>query len=259
MAPVRIAGIGCGLGGAALGLLLEQAGYQPTIYRQAPQFLRIGAGIHLTPNLTRILSSVGLLPAQTACDLNLKSARKRKPTWSSGLTACLRWCARRLRPLPSPSLPGRWPTAPPLAPDDLTKWWLGERFMIGYDLTRARDQYYFVAGLDAPSWPPGAPGLWPPYERPPETVWSDGPLVLLGDACHPRRPHMAQGAAMAIEDAAVLVRCLQQYAPRGPQQVGAAYAHYQRTRAARTAQGLRIRRPERAAGLKLWAFAACWT
>ncbi len=33
-------------------------------------------------------------------------------------------------------------------------------------------------------------------------------MVLLGDACHPMKPHMAQGAAMAIEDAAMLTRCL---------------------------------------------------
>ena len=36
------------------------------------------------------------------------------------------------------------------------------------------------------------------------------PPVLLGDACHPMKPHMAQGAAMAIEDAAMLTRCLQE-------------------------------------------------
>ncbi|MDB5484986.1 MAG: 6-hydroxynicotinate 3-monooxygenase, partial [Tardiphaga sp.] len=28
------------------------------------------------------------------------------------------------------------------------------------------------------------------------------------DACHPMKPHMAQGAGMAIEDAAMLTRCL---------------------------------------------------
>ena len=33
-------------------------------------------------------------------------------------------------------------------------------------------------------------------------------MVLLGDACHPMTPYMAQGAATAIEDAAVLARCL---------------------------------------------------
>ena len=35
-------------------------------------------------------------------------------------------------------------------------------------------------------------------------------MVLLGDACHPMKPHMAQGAGMAIEDAAMLTRCLLQ-------------------------------------------------
>jgi salicylate hydroxylase/6-hydroxynicotinate 3-monooxygenase len=38
--------------------------------------------------------------------------------------------------------------------------------------------------------------------------WADGKVTLLGDACHPMTPYMAQGAAMAIEDAAVLSRCL---------------------------------------------------
>ena len=33
-------------------------------------------------------------------------------------------------------------------------------------------------------------------------------MALLGDACHPMKPHMAQGAAMAIEDGAMLARCL---------------------------------------------------
>jgi salicylate hydroxylase/6-hydroxynicotinate 3-monooxygenase len=33
-------------------------------------------------------------------------------------------------------------------------------------------------------------------------------MILLGDACHPMTPYMAQGAATAIEDAAVLSRCL---------------------------------------------------
>ena len=39
-------------------------------------------------------------------------------------------------------------------------------------------------------------------------AWGRGRVSLLGDACHPTLPFMAQGAAMAIEDAAVLARCL---------------------------------------------------
>jgi salicylate hydroxylase len=37
-----------------------------------------------------------------------------------------------------------------------------------------------------------------------------GPVTLLGDAAHPMLPFLAQGAALAIEDAAVLAQCLQQ-------------------------------------------------
>jgi 6-hydroxynicotinate 3-monooxygenase len=51
---------------------------------------------------------------------------------------------------------------------------------------------------------------WPLFNRNPLPLWSKGRLVLLGDACHPMKPHMAQGAAMAIEDAAMLTRCLQE-------------------------------------------------
>lgn len=46
------------------------------------------------------------------------------------------------------------------------------------------------------------------YERDPLPRWSVGRATLLGDACHPMLPFMAQGAAMAIEDAVVLSRCL---------------------------------------------------
>jgi len=51
---------------------------------------------------------------------------------------------------------------------------------------------------------------WPLKNRNPLPLWSRGRLVLLGDACHPMKPHMAQGAGMAIEDAAMLTRCLQE-------------------------------------------------
>jgi salicylate hydroxylase len=50
--------------------------------------------------------------------------------------------------------------------------------------------------------------LWALFDRPVLPFWFDGPAVLLGDACHPTLPFMAQGAAMAIEDAAVLAQCL---------------------------------------------------
>ncbi len=49
---------------------------------------------------------------------------------------------------------------------------------------------------------------WALFDRPPMPSWSRGNITLLGDACHSTLPFMAQGAAMAIEDAAVLVRCV---------------------------------------------------
>ncbi len=46
------------------------------------------------------------------------------------------------------------------------------------------------------------------YERDPLPCWHQGRLALLGDACHPMMPFMAQGAGQAIEDAVVLARAL---------------------------------------------------
>jgi salicylate hydroxylase len=46
--------------------------------------------------------------------------------------------------------------------------------------------------------------------RPPVANWSTERATLLGDAAHPTLPYMASGAAMAIEDAAVIARCLEQ-------------------------------------------------
>jgi salicylate hydroxylase len=39
-------------------------------------------------------------------------------------------------------------------------------------------------------------------------MWVTPATALLGDACHPMLPFLAQGAAQAIEDAAVLAECV---------------------------------------------------
>ena len=49
---------------------------------------------------------------------------------------------------------------------------------------------------------------WALHDREPLTTWQLGKATLLGDAAHPVLPFMAQGACQAIEDAAVLARCL---------------------------------------------------
>ncbi|MGI4859586.1 MAG: FAD-dependent oxidoreductase, partial [Janthinobacterium lividum] len=56
---------------------------------------------------------------------------------------------------------------------------------------------------------------------------------LLGDACHPMKPHMAQGAAMAIEDAAMLTRCLDEAGADDP---ASAFALYEANRAERASR-----------------------
>jgi salicylate hydroxylase len=49
---------------------------------------------------------------------------------------------------------------------------------------------------------------WALYDREPLSTWLAPAIALLGDACHPMLPFMAQGAAQAIEDAGVLAQCL---------------------------------------------------
>jgi 2-polyprenyl-6-methoxyphenol hydroxylase-like FAD-dependent oxidoreductase len=51
---------------------------------------------------------------------------------------------------------------------------------------------------------------WALYDLKPIARWSQGPVALLGDAAHPMLPYLAQGAAIAIEDAAVVAHCLAQ-------------------------------------------------
>jgi salicylate hydroxylase len=50
--------------------------------------------------------------------------------------------------------------------------------------------------------------VWGLFDRAPLEGWSVGRVALLGDACHPMLPFMAQGAAQAIEDGATLTACL---------------------------------------------------
>jgi len=51
---------------------------------------------------------------------------------------------------------------------------------------------------------------WALFDRAPQRIRAQGPVTLLGDAAHPMLPFLAQGGAMAIEDAAVLANCLRQ-------------------------------------------------
>ena len=130
-------------------------------------------------------------------------------------------------------------------PADITKWWSddahGDTHIVVYYRDRHYEEIYFVTGVPEPDWDSAlsyvdadldelraaftgfhpevqhlleicpAATKWPLLERDPLPLWSRGRIVLLGDACHPMKPHMGQGAAVAIEDAAILVRCLERH------------------------------------------------
>jgi salicylate hydroxylase len=70
---------------------------------------------------------------------------------------------------------------------------------------------------------------WAMYTRPPVENWSTSRATILGDAAHATLPYLAQGAAMAIEDGAVLARALKQ-----EDNVADALKLYERNRMERT-------------------------
>ena len=99
--------------------------------------------------------------------------------------------------------------------------------------------------------------LWPLCDRPPmqsAAQHAQGRIALVGDAAHPMRPYLAQGAGMAIEDAAELAH---QWTALADQDVGqrfAAFAHARWQRNARV-QARAIRNGEifHATGPMQWA------
>lgn len=122
--------------------------------------------------------------------------------------------------------------------DDRVKWWGPDRHIVSYKVNPRRDQTYFIASTPEPdfkieSWSAvgnleqlraaftgfhpkariildACPDVrkWALVERDPLPRWSDDRIVLIGDACHPMLPYMAQGAGSSLEDAVVLARCL---------------------------------------------------
>jgi salicylate hydroxylase/6-hydroxynicotinate 3-monooxygenase len=146
-----------------------------------------------------------------------------------------------------------------------TKWWGVDRHIVIYYTRADRSEIYFVTSVPEPaewltreSW--SAKGdvkelraayegfhadvravleacpdchKWAILERDPLPRWSEGRVVLLGDACHPMTPYMAQGAATAIEDSAILARCLQEVEG---DDIEGAFRRYEATRKPRTSR-----------------------
>ena len=71
---------------------------------------------------------------------------------------------------------------------------------------------------------------WALFDRDPMPSWSKGRITLLGDACHPMLPFLAQGAVMAIEDGWVLAASLKE-----GRDIPSALAAYEAKRKPRTA------------------------
>jgi 6-hydroxynicotinate 3-monooxygenase len=147
--------------------------------------------------------------------------------------------------------------------DDCTKWWGQDRHIVIYYVKPDRSEVYFVTsqpepGFTVESWSAmgdvgelrkafdgfhpqvrhvlaACPSVhkWALFDRNPEAHWGEGNVTLLGDACHPMTPYMAQGAAMAIEDAAVLSRCLEGVDRDG---VEFAFRRFEATRKPRTSR-----------------------
>jgi salicylate hydroxylase len=73
---------------------------------------------------------------------------------------------------------------------------------------------------------------WATADREPIGQWTYGRATLLGDAAHPMLQYLAQGACMALEDAVTLGEALRVH----DHDFARAFAHYQRSRVARTAR-----------------------
>jgi 6-hydroxynicotinate 3-monooxygenase len=341
--PLRIAIVGAGMGGLAAAAALRRVGIEITVYEQAAQFARIGAGIQIGCNAMKVLRELGLEQRLRAQSFYPRSWNNRD--WRTGevkfdmifgesaerkfgapyllahrgdLHAALASavpgeCVRLGHKLvgldetgggvrlsfangvesdadaligadgvhslvrdllfgASPvNFTGRiaYRTTYPAALldgqtiDDCTKWWGEDRHIVIYYVKPDRSEVYFVTSQPEPdftieSWSAkgdvralraafegfnpqvtnvlaACPDVhkWAIVDRHALQRWADRNVTLLGDACHPMTPYMAQGAAMAIEDAAVLSRCLDGVERDG---VADAFRRFEATRRERTAR-----------------------
>lgn len=78
----NIAIIGAGIGGLSTAILLKKFGFNCTIFEQAPEFLRLGAGINFAPNGTRIFRAMGLGEKMLQAGIKPRSRSNRK--WDTG-------------------------------------------------------------------------------------------------------------------------------------------------------------------------------
>lgn len=150
--------------------------------------------------------------------------------------------------------------APPHAGEAIVNLWMGRGFhTVHYPVSRGCDLNIVVSvdgHLAAAGWgenaPPGElaavreracpvlgaviglPGQWlkwPGSDLPSLSSWHRERMLLVGDAAHASLPYLAQGAAMALEDAVLLGRCWPDFA---------AFARHRMARTARVQQSSRL-------------------
>src|SRR5262245_62166668 len=80
----QIAVVGAGLGGLTVAGFLQRAGFDVTIYEQAPAFSRIGAGIILSANAMKVLRRLGIEPLLLAHGIKAECYISR--AWDTGAT-----------------------------------------------------------------------------------------------------------------------------------------------------------------------------
>jgi 6-hydroxynicotinate 3-monooxygenase len=339
----RIAIVGGGLGGLVAAALLQRAGFNARVYEQAKVFTRMGAGIHMTPNVVKVLQQFGV--GQRLAETGVRPDVWINRTWDSGeVTVNYPLGDRALQRYGAPYLmvhrgdfhallldavrPDRIEFGKRLVKVDpignalklsfedgteteadivvgadgirsnvrenligpaekvrythqvayrsifpasslkgvklldFTRWAASDRAFLQYFIRRPRAEVYVVARAPEPEW--NHPTSWVPatqdelkrafrgfhpdvqkileactdvtkwaiFEADPLSVWSRGRVVLLGDACHPMTPNIGQGAAMAIEDAAVLARCIE----ASPKDFDYAFRLYEANRKPRTSR-----------------------
>src|SRR5271155_2922014 len=78
----RVAVVGAGLGGLSAAGFLQRSGFAVKVYEQAPTFSRIGAGIILSANATKVLRRLGLERALIAA--GIKSHHYVSRAWDTG-------------------------------------------------------------------------------------------------------------------------------------------------------------------------------
>jgi salicylate hydroxylase len=320
----RILIAGAGIGGIVAALALLQRGFEVALHEQAAELRELGAGVQISPNGSRVLRELGLLPAMQAIssvptvkemrlfntgqawrvqDLGANAeARYGSPYWlvhrgdfhavlvqalaerapdavrvgarckgfeqtADGVTLCLENGERvsgdaligadgvhsnirsRLFGDGHATFTGfmAWrgvvpmERLPPRLRQQYGMTWIGPHgHVVTYPLRRG-ELLNFVTAIQRDDWlieswseagtveecrrdfeawhadvlaivdAIDVPYKWAMLGRAPLERWSVGRVSLLGDACHPTLPFLAQGANMAIEDGMVLARCLDAY------------------------------------------------